>query len=166
MLCALRTPLSAINGDALTSEAPEKLGAELRAGLNEVYLWHGTSPEGASAIAEGGFKLDLAGSGSLYGNGVYLAECSSKSDEYSKSALQGVYSGLHCIVLCRAVLGEALHMTAGGKETFGLIREALRSDKYDSVLGDRQASVGTYREFVVYDESKVYPEYLLLYTRE
>jgi len=34
------------------------------------------------------------------------------------------------------------------------------------VLGDRKASVGTYREFVVYGDDQVYPEYLVLYSRE
>eukprot|EP00929_Paragymnodinium_shiwhaense_P065106 TRINITY_DN32676_c0_g1_i2.p1 TRINITY_DN32676_c0_g1~~TRINITY_DN32676_c0_g1_i2.p1 ORF type:complete len:736 (+),score=136.31 TRINITY_DN32676_c0_g1_i2:46-2208(+) len=161
------TPIAAVSGDVLTSQAPSMLGAEVRDSINEVFLWHGTTPEGASAIAEQGFRISGPGSAlSLYGNGVYLAECSSKSDEYSRCASEGVYAGLYCLVLCRAVVGETLHMTTGGKETFGLIREAMRSEKYDSVLGDRQASVGTYREFVVYDESKVYPEYLLLYTRE
>ena len=30
--------------------------------------------------------------------------------------------------------------------------DALHSGKYDSVLADREASVGTYREFVIFDE--------------
>lgn len=29
-----------------------------------------------------------------------------------------------------------------------------------------KASVGTYREFVVFDSSQVYPEYVILYERE
>ena len=46
------------------------------------------------------------------------------------------------------------------------LSDALHSGKYDSVLADREASVGTYREFVVFDEECVYPEYLILYDRE
>ena len=44
--------------------------------------------------------------------------------------------------------------------------DIINSENYDSVLGDRQASVGTYREFVVYDQYRVYPEYMIMYSRE
>ena len=37
--------------------------------------------------------------------------------------------------------------------------------EYDAILGDREASVGTYREFVVFNSSYVYPEYRILYER-
>lgn len=33
-------------------------------------------------------------------------------------------------------------------------------------LSHGQASVGTYREFVVFDASQIYPEYVILYERE
>ena len=33
---------------------------------------------------------------------------------------------------------------------------------FDSTLGDREASVDTYREFVIYDENQVYPEYAIM----
>ena len=38
-------------------------------------------------------------------------------------------------------------------------------DEYDSVLGDRVSAVGTYKEFVFYEEQAIYPEYLVLYNR-
>ena len=94
-----------------------------------------------------------------------MAECSSKSDEYAADDEDGIYKGMYCLLLCRAVLGEILHMTAGGERVYGIIKEAINSDQYDSVLGDREASVGTYKEFVVYSEDQVYPEYLILYSR-
>ena len=46
------------------------------------------------------------------------------------------------------------------------INSAIRSTKYDSVLADREASVGTYREFVVFSEDLIYPEYIILYKRQ
>ena len=46
------------------------------------------------------------------------------------------------------------------------IDAAMASGDYDAVLGDREASVGTYREFVVFSEDLIYPEYFILYTRE
>ena len=35
----------------------------------------------------------------------------------------------------------------------------------DSVMGDRERAVGTYREFIFYDEASVYPEFLVRYRR-
>mmetsp|Transcript_142707 Transcript_142707/g.443842 ORF Transcript_142707/g.443842 Transcript_142707/m.443842 type:complete len:515 (-) Transcript_142707:122-1666(-) len=136
--------------------------------LNEVYLWHGTTPAAAMGISKSGFRLQYAGTktGSMYGNGVYFAECSSKSDEYAADELDGLYRGLYCLLLCRVVLGELLHLPTGGEATHQTIKTAIESEVFDSVLGDRAASVGTYREFIVYQEDQVYPEYLVLYQRE
>jgi len=36
---------------------------------------------------------------------------------------------------------------------------------YHSVLGDREHARGTFREFIVYDDNQVYPEFLLWYRR-
>jgi len=112
----------------------------------EVYLWHGTSPTGAKGISADSFKLGLAGSnaGTMCGRGIYLAECSSKSDEHASDDTEGVYKGLFCLLLCRVMLGELLHLTTGGRATHGMIREGINSASYDSVLGDREASSGTY----------------------
>merc|ERR1719195_2102446 len=54
--------------------------------LNEWYLWHGTSIQGAEAICKIDFKQRLAGSatGTLYGKGTYFAESITKADEYAK----------------------------------------------------------------------------------
>merc|ERR1719399_238682 len=54
--------------------------------LGDSYLFHGTNPSSAMNILKTGFVLDHAGhtTGTMYGAGVYMAECSSKSDEYSK----------------------------------------------------------------------------------
>ena len=75
------TPLSSMGGEVVTTN--NSFGSDLRHKINEVYLWHGTTPRAAASITEHGFKLDYAGTntGSLYGKGIYLAEFSSKSDE-------------------------------------------------------------------------------------
>lgn len=136
--------------------------------INEVYLWHGTSPSKAECIAQDGFQLKFAGTGAgsnMYGEGAYFAECSSKADEYAQDNPESE-QGVYCLLLCRVVLGEVLRMTAGGEATHGIVRSAMRSGAYNAVLGDRESAVGTYKEFVVYKEAQVYPEYLLLYERE
>lgn len=136
--------------------------------INEVYLWHGTSPSKADCIAQDGLQLKFAGTGAgsnMYDQGIYFAECSSKADEYAQDSPDSE-EGVYCLLLCRVVLGEVLRMTAGGEATHGIVRSAMQSEAYNSVLGDRESAVGTYKEFVVYKEAQVYPEYLLLYQRE
>eukprot|EP00933_Yihiella_yeosuensis_P077499 TRINITY_DN8800_c0_g6_i1.p1 TRINITY_DN8800_c0_g6~~TRINITY_DN8800_c0_g6_i1.p1 ORF type:complete len:583 (-),score=80.68 TRINITY_DN8800_c0_g6_i1:102-1850(-) len=164
------TAIGALGGQLLTTQGAKALHKDtLKSDVNEAYLWHGTCPRSALGIIEEGFKMDLAGdngASNMFGPGAYFAECSSKSDEYARDDSSGIYKNLHCLLLCRVTLGEMIHMTRGGAATHGMIKAALDSGSYDSVLGDREASVGTYREFVVYDEQRVYPEYVLLYSRE
>ncbi|CAE7836698.1 Tnks2 [Symbiodinium sp. CCMP2592] len=162
------TALDRLGGEALTQDFVRGLGLmeDLDQRVNEVSLWHGTSPQNAFSIARTGFKIRPHARGRLYGAGAYFAECSSKSDEYARDDAEGIHQGLYCLLLCRVLLGEPLHLTAGGDQVGPLVRAALDSDLYDSVLGDRRASVGTYREFIVYDDYMAYPEYIVVYTRQ
>merc|ERR1711953_1353026 len=52
----------------------------------EALLAHGTNPSSAMGILKTGFSLDAAGksTGTMFGYGIYLAECVSKSDEYAR----------------------------------------------------------------------------------
>ena len=70
---------------------------------------------------------------------------------YAKNDATGIDEGLYCLLLCRVILGEVRRTTKKG----GVIRAAITSGQYDSVLGDREASVDTYKEFVVYSEGQV-----------
>jgi hypothetical protein len=132
--------------------------------VNEHYLWHGTTPEGAIGVSTNGFRLALAGSraGTFFGRGCYFAECSSKSDEYAREG-DSILAGVYALLLCRVVCGSLFRITHADHPA---IEQALGSGEYDAVLGDREASVGTYREFVVYDEESIYPEYVVLYERK
>merc|ERR1711879_739466 len=136
---------------------------QMDSSLNEHYFFHGTSPEGAYGISEAGFMINLAGSnaGTMFGKGAYFAERSSKSDEYA-STNKGIYQGIYSLLLCRVCCGEMFRVT---RSAIRAIEKALKSGEYDSVLGDREASVGSYREFVVYRERQIYPEYVVLYKR-
>mmetsp|Transcript_101439 Transcript_101439/g.327346 ORF Transcript_101439/g.327346 Transcript_101439/m.327346 type:complete len:301 (+) Transcript_101439:2-904(+) len=163
------TPIADLSGAVVTmGHFPPELGHELEGQVNEVMLWHGTSPAGAQGIIANGFRTSFAGShaGTMYGSGLYFAEASSKSDEYATDAKDGAHKGLCCLLLCRVVLGEAMHLTAGGSATYGMIKAGIEGGAYDSVLGDRKAFAGTYREFVVYEGDQVYPAYVILYQRE
>lgn len=141
----------------------EDVAQHLDGSVNEHYLWHGTTPAGAIGISTDGFKLKLAGShaGTYFGNGCYFAESSSKSDEYAREG-DDLLAGIFALLLCRVTLGSLFRITQPDEMA---IQNALRSGVFDAVLGDREASVGTYREFVIYEEDLAYPEYVVLYER-
>ncbi|CAL1131589.1 unnamed protein product [Cladocopium goreaui] len=83
----------------LTGEPLGELTQRLRKPLVEHYLFHGTSPENAKAIAANGFRRIMAGSnaGTAFGRGCYFAEALSKSDECAQCDEQGQF----VILLCR-----------------------------------------------------------------
>jgi len=137
---------------------------QMEESLNEHYFLHGTSPKGANGISESGFMINLAGSnaGTMFGKGAYFAEKSSKSDEYASTDKDSIYKGIYSLLVCRVCCGKMFRVT---RSDIPAIERAMKSGKYDAVLGDREASVGTYREFVVYQERQIYPEYVVLYRR-
>jgi len=130
---------------------------------NEAILMHGTNPTSAVAILRTDFKIDLAGAsaGTMFGPGAYLAEASTKADEYSQDDKDGAYKGLHAMVICRAVVGRPFV-----SEKPGNYSESVRSDRFHCVLGDREKAVGTFREFIFFHEESIYPEYAVFYRRE
>ncbi|CAK0899513.1 unnamed protein product, partial [Prorocentrum cordatum] len=162
--CRYRGAVAARRGGACTAFPTLTQGrlGELDGRVNEMYLFHGTNPEAAYAIARSGsFSMDRAGTcrGSMLGAGIYLAENSSKSDEYAKEG-DGVYVDLCAMLVCRAVAGEVLTVTTTGDQT-----SKVRGGSYDAVCGDRLAAAGTYREIVFFNEEAVYPEFVVIYSR-
>lgn len=133
-------------------------------GLNEAYLFHGSNPVGALGIGEDGFNMSKVGSnvGTMFGGGAYFGEACSKSDEYSTQDIGGVFPGKFALLVCRVLLGSTFRVT---DSNIPAIEAALATGHYQSVLGDREAAVGTYREFVVFDEAQIYPEYVVIYER-
>ena len=133
-------------------------------GVNEAFLFHGSSPAGALGIGETGFDLSMVGKnvGTMFGGGAYFAECCSKSDEYAQDDPSGLFKGKYALLLCRVLLGSTFRVT---ESDIPSIEAALATGHYQSVLGDREAAVGTYREFVVFDEAQIYPEYVVIYER-
>jgi hypothetical protein len=129
----------------------------------EALLFHGTNPSSATGILKTGFALDHAGksTGTMLGYGVYLAECSSKSDEYARDDGGGTYPGLMALLVCRSLVGKPYVVHEAGDHV-----TKAKKDGYDCVLGDRESKVGTYREFVFFDERQVLPEYAVIYRRQ
>lgn len=129
--------------------------------VNERYLFHGTHPEAAHAIARDFFRIEKAGTraGSMFGRGIYLAENASKSDEYATEG-GGVYLGLCAMLLCRTVMGNVLTVALSTD-----CSEHIKSGEYDCVCGDRLAAAGTFREMVFFNEEALYPEFIVIYAR-
>jgi hypothetical protein len=135
---------------------------------NEFLLFHGSKPSAVEEICKNNFNVQLAGSnaGTLYGPGLYLAENSSKSDEYAADDDSGIYKGLYAMLLCRVACGRILYTDALSPDKDSLTKQCTLKKRYDTVLGDREKTKGTYREFVVFNSSQVYPECVILYRRE
>jgi len=143
----------------------------LNPAVNEAYLFHGTSPEAANGIIHSGFRIDLAGSATsaAFGRGAYFAEASSKSDEYAKCGTDKL-SDLYALLLCRVTLGQTIrvekfYVDDASVQTL-VDDDILVHNHYHCLLGDREAVKGTYREFVVFRQEQIYPEFILLYRRE
>jgi len=134
---------------------------QLDSECNAMYLFHGTNPQAADAIARADFKLDHAGStaGTMFGPGIYLAENSCKSDEYAKEG-EGIFMGQCALLVCRAVAGQVMTVKTPGNYSSHVL-----DGQCDSICGDRLAAVGTYREMVFFHEAAVYPEFIVLYCR-
>jgi hypothetical protein len=166
------TPISLLDGDgnletgvvktcSVVSSASHLMGPCWDQ-VNEHYLFHGTSPAGAIGIVREGFDLSRAGSvtGAMFGPGAYFAECASKADEY---AVEDELSGFCALLVCRVACGQ-LHRTTRALDK-ALVENSEFKAKHHGVLGDREAKVGTYREFVVFEQEQVYPEYIVIYER-
>jgi hypothetical protein len=137
--------------------------ADKRLNEHEAYLFHGTNPSSSMSILKSGFSLNQAGksTGTMFGYGIYLAENSSKSDEYATDDGGGTFPGLRALLVCRCLIGKPLVVTDPGDHT-----TMAKQSNLDCVVGDRETKVGTYREFIFHEESQVMPEFAIIYRRQ
>lgn len=92
-----------------------------------------------------------------------LAECSSKADEYSDANPE--FHRRH-MLLCRATLGKFLYDNEVNPNLSSLLEKLQdKSRGYHSILGDRCKAAGTYREFIIFDQDQIYPNYIIEYSR-
>lgn len=139
-------------------------GSFIDSSCNEVFLYHGTNPAAANAITQDDFalpKVDANARGAMLGNGIYFAECSSKSDEYAQDNLN---DGLFVMLICRVTLGRPQYNIEHNPDVATMEQERANG-WYNSVLGDREKIRGTYREFVLFDSEQTYPEFVVRYRR-
>ncbi|CAE8622177.1 unnamed protein product, partial [Polarella glacialis] len=151
-----------------------RLDFELEAGANEWFLFHASIPEALRGIARTGFKManvakgaDSTGGG-LYGEGTYFSDSITKVDEYARKrvALGAEFEGCRTAALCRVIGGRHFYTDSdieqSDKSQFKL--GALQGE-YHSTAGDRLKLKNIFREYVVYDGSHAYLEYIIYYKR-
>ncbi|CAL1537023.1 unnamed protein product [Lymnaea stagnalis] len=160
--------LNGSRGDVSTSQnLPKSITDQVYTEVNEHYFFHGTKVRYVNLIAENGFNMSVAGLGQ-FGRGIYGAERSTKSDQYTDAT--GPFQNM---LLVRMTLGNVYLCRTN--ETRLLIRNAslppTKDDTgnlvtYNSVMSDFKDDVlGVFREFIIYNETQFYPEYVIEYVR-
>ncbi|EKX35886.1 hypothetical protein GUITHDRAFT_79242, partial [Guillardia theta CCMP2712] len=117
-------------------------------------------------ILKAGLDERVCSLGGLFGAGIYLAENSSKSDEYCTPDSRGICR----MFVVRAVLGSS-YEAMQAMNNVRLPPVMPGSDRlHDSVIGVTKdthpsAFLEKYREFIVYDRRQTYPELLVEFKR-
>lgn len=149
--------------------------------INEFFLFHGTKADIIQKITLEGFDLKFS-RGGLFGRGIYFGENSSKSDEYCIADKNGTFY----MLLVRVILGRnTLFLNAFQDRNHddpcllsnnnidhncSTSGTNCSDNKADSLISPTtkthpNAYLKKYREFVVYDDDQIYPEFLIEYTR-
>ena len=131
--------------------------------LNEFLLFHGLPSEIAKRVLLQGLDPRYAGEhfGKLFGQGIYTASNSSKSDIYTTAD----DDGRRCMLVVRTCLGEAHHADSAAPK---MLRPPERADgrgPLSSVVARTLHDGGCveHPEFIVYKETQVLPEYMIYY---
>lgn len=141
----------------------------LHSAVNEGYFFHGTKPDKVEALSKQGLDPRMSFGESVFGQAIYMAESSTKADQYtdhrskerSKTDLQ--------MFLVRACLGNICLMKHVKKlkrppcaESDCQKDDCAHDNRYDSIVEEEKF---IFREFVAYESSQVYPEYIITYDR-
>lgn len=159
-----------IGGPVMTSGySNSALTRDLYPELNECYLFHGTKSQFVDNIMTKGIDPRHSGNNTMMGKGIYCAESSTKSDQYTDGKNHRLQVGLK-MILVRMLLGKIF--VANNAQQFKLppCETCLHDnctiqhhEHFDSVVVDIQNKL--FREFIVYDAHQCYPEYIITYDR-
>lgn len=144
-------------------------GTDLDATLNEKYLFHGAQYAVIEQIVKGGLNEKFGDLKGLLGAAIYLAENSSKADQY---CMPKVGDKIFSMFLVRALLGTPFETPKAHHDM--LQPPALPHDptqRYNSVVAvtrstHSNAVLPVYREVGIYACAQAYPEFLIHYTRK
>lgn len=133
--------------------------------INECFLFHGTSPQTATCIAQEGFDFRMARAG-YYGRGTYFASQSCKSFQYTGDG----DVDLRTLIVSRVALGDISYATKVDRECQ---RPDIREGTlicHDSIVANPGPMCGhmqgqqSHQEFVIFDKFQAYPEFLVQFT--
>lgn len=146
----------------------------LEPGLNEVFLYHGTSSDTADVIAEHGFDERVASLQGLYGAGIYFANQSCKASQYCEpKKADPLYLNMgqqkkdvKTLIVARVALGDPFYtMSSLSKQRRPPERSTRTGWKpgllYDSVVVNAGDNNQVHRELILYDHKQAYPEYIV-----
>eukprot|EP00929_Paragymnodinium_shiwhaense_P035919 TRINITY_DN19321_c0_g1_i1.p1 TRINITY_DN19321_c0_g1~~TRINITY_DN19321_c0_g1_i1.p1 ORF type:complete len:836 (-),score=127.93 TRINITY_DN19321_c0_g1_i1:180-2687(-) len=127
----------------------------LDSGVNEVYLFHGTTEDNAKIIAAQGFDSRLAADG-LYGKGTYFAHEACKALQYSRGA---------AVIVSRVVLGDPYYAPrADTSMRRPPAKSSITHELYDSVVAnpgtDKGSGSQVHREYIIFEGAQAYPEFI------
>ncbi|KAH9523254.1 hypothetical protein Btru_066214 [Bulinus truncatus] len=160
----------------LLSEAMEK---ELYSEINEHYLFHGTKEGAITSIIENGFDPSCSNTAAMFGQGIYAAEKFTKADQYTDDKFQRSPNGTNLkLILARMLLGNVFICDENHKLVVQKVGRKFKkppcmscsedlchcvnTDHFDSLMADGK---WLFREFIVYESSQIYPEYIITYQR-
>ncbi|XP_061165013.1 protein mono-ADP-ribosyltransferase PARP15-like [Saccostrea echinata] len=167
-----KIPQSSGNISTTANSADDSvLKSELYPEINEHFLFHGTKADTYNKILSQGLDFRMAGEKGMFGQGMYLAESSTKADQYTDSKTERTKDEKK-MFLVRSCLGK-IHLSKTAKHKLHrppCFQSGCESDscehsefqRCDSVVGD---GVWIFREFVTYHHYQNYPEYLITYVR-
>jgi len=120
-------------------------------------LWHGTSDISPECVyeASGAWNVAFASSHNMWGRGIYFASCSGYSDGYAHKTKFGT----KMMLLAEVLVGNFYTCT----DNTGI---KLPPPTFDSVLGSRDfgSPAMPSLNFVVYDNARAFPTYLVEWT--
>jgi hypothetical protein len=128
--------------------------------INEYQLFHGTRQNPPANIYNGehGFDMRYCTSG-MWGIAIYFAWNASYSNSYRSTTPNGQFQ----MFLARVLVGECVDMPSDGslrKPPAKAQNQLGFIDDYDSVSG----TTGGSKVFMIYENGRAYPEYLITYT--
>lgn len=134
---------------------------------NVVSVWHGTRDTDPLVICEDeadGFMMQYSREG-MWGRGVYFAQNANYSSAYAYKSTESVgFFGTQTetrksMILARLVSGEEIHISPDNSLK-ACPEKSQGKGRYDTVTGRTKGS----KVYVVYENGRAYPQYLVTYT--
>lgn len=149
---------------------------------NRQLLWHGSGVANYVSILSTGLRINpgnVVKTGSMFGNGLYFANSSTKAAQYMRTTTTGI------MLLCEVALGTCYKLTAAKYITRGTLPDSYHSTHgvgrhrpaqsgYQTVEGGLIVPAGklekdsayqgslNYDEFIVYDQTQLRIRYLFI----